>query len=289
MNTTWDPALYLDFDDHRSRPFHDLLARVDARDPRRVVDLGCGPGHLTSVLSARWPDARVTAFDSSAEMVAAARERGVEAERVDAQDWMPPPDTDVVISNAVLHWLPEHPDLLRRWLAALPAGAWLAMGVPASFGLPSHVLVRELLDQPRWRGRVDLHGEDAVLDPAGYAELFAAAGAAVDVWESTYVHRLTGDGPVLAWISSTALRPVRDALPAVDYWAFRAELAPRLRAAYPARADGSTWFPFRRIFAVARTSPERGPHRDSGPRTAAAVAVPGTRSLCDRSARRATG
>ena len=88
-------------------------------------------------------------------------------------------------------------------------------------------------------------------DPADYAELFAAQGADVDVWETTYLHRLSGPDPVLKWISGTALRPVRDALEPGDYEAFRAELAPRLRAAYPMRPDGSTWFPFRRIFAVA--------------------------------------
>jgi trans-aconitate 2-methyltransferase len=59
---------------------------------------------------------------------------------------------------------------------------------------------------------------------------------------------------VLDWISGTALRPVREALTPDNYAAFRAELAPRLRAAYPRRPDGTTWFPFRRIFAVARTA-----------------------------------
>ncbi len=252
--TVWDPALYLDFDDHRSRPFHDLLARVGATGPRRVVDLGCGPGHLTGLLSARWPDAAVAALDSSAEMVAAARGRGIAAELADVTDWAPAPDTDVVITNAVLQWVPEHPRLLPGWLAALPAGAWFALQVPANFGAPSHALVRELLAEPRWAGRVQLRGERAVPEPHEYAELLTAAGARADVWETTYLHPLTGDDPVLAWISSTALRPVRDALDAEEYAAFRAELAPRLRAAYPARPDGTTWFPFRRIFAVARTS-----------------------------------
>jgi trans-aconitate 2-methyltransferase len=251
--TVWDPALYLDFDDHRSRPFHDLLARVGATGPRRVVDLGCGPGHLTGLLSARWPDAAVTALDSSAEMVAAARERGIAAELADVADWAPAPDTDVVITNAVLQWVPEHPRLLPGWLAALPSAAWFALQVPGNFGAPSHALVRELLAEPRWAGRVELRGERAVPEPHEYAELLTAAGARADVWETTYLHPLTGADPVLAWISSTALRPVRDALDAEEYAAFRAELAPRLRAAYPARPDGTTWFPFRRIFAVART------------------------------------
>jgi trans-aconitate 2-methyltransferase len=253
VSTTWDPRLYLAFDDERARPFHDLLARIGAEAPRRVVDLGCGPGHLTRVLAARWRGAAVSALDSSAEMVAAARENGIDAERADLVGWTPPPDADVVVTNAVLHWVPQHLDLLPRWLAALPSGAWFALQVPGNFAAPSHALVAELLGEPRWAGRVGPRGGDASASPAAYADVLAAA-AHVDVWETTYLHRLTGPDPVLDWISSTTLRPVRDALPAQDYAAFRAELAPRLRAAYPAQPDGTTWFPFRRIFAVARTA-----------------------------------
>jgi len=75
----WDPEVYLTFADDRARPFYDLLSRVGAKQPRRVVDLGCGPGNLTLQLARRWPDTVVEAVDSSAEMVAAARERGVDA------------------------------------------------------------------------------------------------------------------------------------------------------------------------------------------------------------------
>jgi trans-aconitate 2-methyltransferase len=249
VTTTWDPTAYLAFDDHRARPFYDLLARVAARSPRRVVDLGCGPGNRTGTLAARWPDAAIEAVDSSAEMVAAARARGIDAHRVDVADWVPTPDTDVVVTNAVLHWVPGHRELLPRWVAALPAGAEFALQVPGNFGAPSHVLVRELAR--RWD--VVLRGDDTVATPAEYAALLAATGAEVDVWETTYLHRLTGSDPVLAWIGSTALRPVRDALDDAAYAAFTAELAPRLRSAYPAQPDGTTWFPFRRIFAVART------------------------------------
>ena len=248
MSTTWNPTAYLAFADHRGRPFHDLLARIGADAPRRVVDLGCGPGNLTTLLAARWPGAAVEALDSSAEMVEAARGRGIDARRADVAEWMPGPDTDVVISNAVLQWVPSHRELLPRWVTALPAGAELAMQVPGNFGAPSHVLVRDLAAE---RG-LDLRGDEAVAAPAEYAALLSATGAEADVWETTYLHRLTGPDPVLEWISSTALRPVRDALDPEAYSAFRTELAPRLRAAYPAQPDGTTWFPFRRIFAVAR-------------------------------------
>lgn len=111
MSTSWDPTLYRAFDDHRSRPFLDLLARVGEPDPglSRVVDAGCGPGHLTGLLADRWPTATVEAFDSSPDMVAAARAAGVDAAQVDVRDWTPPRDTGVLVSNAVLQWVPEHP------------------------------------------------------------------------------------------------------------------------------------------------------------------------------------
>ena len=66
----WDPAQYLKFADHRLRPAVDLLGRVDLDAPGEVYDLGAGAGNVTRLIKARWPEARVTGVDSSAEMLA---------------------------------------------------------------------------------------------------------------------------------------------------------------------------------------------------------------------------
>jgi trans-aconitate 2-methyltransferase len=188
----WDPQKYLSFSDQRDRPAHDLLARVGATRARRVVDLGCGAGNLTSLLTDRWPDAAVEATDESPEMVAAAQARGVAARQEDVRDWKPLPDSDVVLCNAVLQWVPEHVELLRRWLPLLPAGAWFAFQVPGNFESPSYVAIRELLAEPRWRDRVGgVLRPDSVLAPVGYADALADLGAEVDAWETTYVHALS--------------------------------------------------------------------------------------------------
>jgi trans-aconitate 2-methyltransferase len=250
---SWDPATYLRFDDHRARPFHDLLARVGAEAPRRVVDLGCGPGHLTGVLARRWPAAELDALDSAPEMVAEAQARGVPARLLDVRDWQPGPRDDVVVTNAVLQWVPEHPELLAGWLRRMPPGGWFALQVPGNFGAPSHASIRELLAESRWRDRVHLRDELTSRPPEDYADLLAPHAAHVDAWETTYLHRLTGPDPVLTWLSGTTLRPVRAALDDADWDRFRSALAPRLGAAYPTRPDGTTWLPFRRVFAVART------------------------------------
>ncbi|GAB3490340.1 trans-aconitate 2-methyltransferase [Amycolatopsis cihanbeyliensis] len=252
----WDPGKYLDYGDLRARPFHDLVGRIGARQPRRVADLGCGPGNLTAALARRWPGARIEAIDSSPEMVAAAREAGIPAEVGDVTEWRPATDTDVIICNAVLQWVPGHRELLRRWARGLPEGGWLAVQVPGNFAAPSHALIRELAARPEWvealRGVV--RTEDVVEEASAYAELLADEGCAVDAWETTYVQRLGGSDAVLEWIAGTALRPIMAALDPQRWQRFRAQLAGLLAEAYPPRADGTTWFPFRRVFAVARCS-----------------------------------
>jgi trans-aconitate 2-methyltransferase len=256
----WDPAVYLTYADERGRPFGELLARVGAVSPRRVVDLGCGPGTLTAGLATRWPEARVEGLDSSASMIAKAAEldSAVSFGVADVREWTPEPDTDVVLSNAVFQWVPEHVSLLRSWAAALPAGAWLAFGVPGNFDAPSHRLLRSVARSGRWRQRLAAaeFRSSPVLDAVGYASLLRSLGCAVDAWETTYVHVLpAGDvHPVLAWMSGTALRPVRAELDDAEWQAFAAELGAELAEAYPVGPAG-VLFPFRRIFVVAQVRP----------------------------------
>ena len=256
----WDPAVYLAYADERGRPFGELVSRVGAVSPRHVVDLGCGPGTLTQGLAARWPGARVEGLDSSASMIARAASGAVSFRVADVRDWRPAPDTDVVISNATLQWVPGHEELLRQWAAALPGGAWLAFGVPGNFDAPSHRLLRSVARSGAWRDRLAaVEFRDApVLDATGYASLLHSQGCAVDAWETTYVHVLpAGDvHPVLAWMSGTALRPVRAALGDAEWRSFAADLGAELTEAYPVGPAG-VLFPFRRIFAVAQT-PDRG-------------------------------
>jgi trans-aconitate 2-methyltransferase len=253
----WNPEVYLAFADHRGRPFFDLLSRVRAETPRRVVDLGCGPGNLTGTLRARWPHAVLEAWDGSAEMVQAARDRGIDAQLGDVRAWSPQRDTDVVVSNAVLQWVPDHARLLVRWAAQLSPGSWIAMQVPGNFEAPSHMAVRELAATPRWAESLEdipFRAGDVVDTPSGYAQLLTDHRCRVDAWETTYVHELTGENAVLEWITGTALTPVRSRLSEDDWQRFRRELIPLLDEAYPPRPDGRTFFRFRRIFVVAQVN-----------------------------------
>ena len=252
----WDPGQYQHFGDERSRPFFDLLARVAADNPGQVADLGCGPGTLTATLANRWPDADVRGIDSSPEMIEAARALPVpEGRRLsfalgDVRDWRPDGRVDVIVSNAVLQWVPDHFTVAARWAGFLRPGGWMAFQVPANYDQPSHAALRELAASDRWRallGGVPLNRQAA--DPAEYLDPLARAGLEVDAWETTYLHVLHGEDPVLDWYKGTGLRPVLAALQPDQAAEFLDEYRDRMSQAYPAASYG-TVFPFRRVFVV---------------------------------------
>jgi trans-aconitate 2-methyltransferase len=252
----WDPAQYRRFGDERARPFFELVGRVDAQRPWFVADLGCGPGELTATLADRWPQARVIGVDSSAAMIEAAKEGRTPGrlsfELGDVTEWEPGAPPDVLVANAVLQWLPGQLDVLARWAGLLASGGWLAVQAPGNFDQPGHVIMRELAASPRWRpllGDVVLTRQAA--DPAAYLDRLAEAGCRVDAWETTYLHVLEGENPVLEWYKGTGLRPVLDALGPGLAEEFAAEYGERMRAAYPPRPYG-TVLPFRRVFVVAQ-------------------------------------
>ncbi|SCK10382.1 methyltransferase domain-containing protein [Streptomyces sp. WMMB 322] len=145
----------------------------------------------------------------------------------------------------------------RTWTAVLPAGGVLAFQVPGNFDAPSHTLLLELRNSPRWRARLGAGARGgSVRSPAEHLAELEPLGCDVDAWETTYAQLLHGEDPVLDWVKGTALRPVLTLLaddPEAES-AFLAEYGQLLREAYPPLGGDparGTVFPFRRIFVVA--------------------------------------
>src|SRR3954466_10351974 len=129
MPTEWDAGTY----DRSSAPQQswaaDVLGRLEGIAPdATVLDVGCGTGRVTEALLELVPRGRVLAFDASPEMVELARERLGERAEVWHQDVLElelAEPVDAVVSNAVLHWVPDHDRLWPRLAAALRPGGRL--------------------------------------------------------------------------------------------------------------------------------------------------------------------
>lgn len=251
---SWNPEQYLKFADHRLRPALDLLARIPAENPETVIDLGCGPGNIIEWLKKRWGSARIIGVDSSEEMLEAARLRWPDMawEKADIGHWQPKSPASVIYSNAALQWLDHHPSLFARLYGGLARGGVLAVQMPRNFDQPSHVLMRQVaLDGP-WREVLAPHLRPSpVAGAEDYWRMLKPLGAEIDIWECDYLQPLSGEDAVLQWVSGTSLRPLLAVLDKERREAFVADFAARLRAAYPRENDGTTLFPFKRLFILA--------------------------------------
>ncbi|MFO1059655.1 MAG: methyltransferase domain-containing protein [Dongiaceae bacterium] len=255
---SWDPQQYVRFADHRLRPGLDLLARVPDLPPDPpgdgIWDLGCGSGALAPFLARRWPDRRVRGLDSSAEMLEAARRAvpEVDFEAGDIAGWQAPAPAALLYANAALQWLPDHRTLFPRLLAMLAPGGVLAVQMPHNHDSPSHQAMRAAAADGPWSARLGaVRAIQPVAEAAAYHRILAGA-AALDIWETEYLHVLTGPDPVVEWTKGTGLRPYLDRLEGAERQGFLAAYAARVAAAYPPEPDGRTLFPFRRLFIVAQ-------------------------------------
>jgi trans-aconitate 2-methyltransferase len=249
-------TLYRRFEDERTRPAMDLLARVGAAAPATVVDLGCGPGNSTELLVARWPAAEVTGVDNSPSMLEAARARlpAVRFVEADAAAWRAETPCDVIFANALLQWVLDHARLYPRLVDALAPQGWLAVQVPDNHAEPSHALMR---DAARAIGRADVvDGAESERAPIGtfddHWRWLAPICRRVDLWRTEYVHALEGPDAIIEWVRATGLRPFLARLSADEQARFLAHYRDGLSRAYPEHADGKALLRFPRLFVVAQ-------------------------------------
>lgn len=258
---SWSAAQYVAFEDERTRPARDLLAvlpPLELGGGGDLVDIGCGPGNSTELLAARFPRASVSGIDASPEMIAAARGRlpGMRFEVDRIEHWLAA-DTgpfDVILANAVLHWLPDHATLFPALLSKLTAGGALAVQMPDNLGEPAHRLMRGVAAAGPWAGKLAAVGmERASIAAAGqYYELLRASCRRVDVWRTTYYHVLAGGAAaIVEWFKGSGLRPFIAPLDGAERAEFLARYEAALAPAYPAMTDGTVLLPFPRLFIMA--------------------------------------
>lgn len=262
---TWSSRQYVLFEDERTRPVRDLLSAVAATPVRTAVDIGCGPGNSTSVLAARFPDAEVSGFDSSPDMIEAARKRlpNLRFEVADLKSWIEagpdvpgasaPEPIDVLLANAVLQWVPDHAAVFPALVHRLAPGGSLAVQVPDNLDERAQTLMREIARESPWRDKLAGAERDRVpIEPADwFYRLLRPHCERVDVWRTTYYHPLANAREIVEWFKSTGLRPFLGPLTPSEREEYLARYTARIADAYPPSHGDGVLLPFPRLFVVA--------------------------------------
>lgn len=256
----WDPQQYRRFAVERAQPFHDLLALIEPEGIARAVDLGCGPGELTSLAAERLGVEQMVGIDNSPSMLDKTAEHvspRVRFEFGDIGEWSSLADLDLVLAAASLQWVPDHRGVMARWAAALRPGGQIAIQVPANAAMPSHVVAREVAGRPPHR---DLFGPGGppidpvrahVLEPEEYAQVLYELGfRRQHVRLQVYPHLLPTTRHVVEWVRGTMLTRFEKRLDPDAFAAFVADYERELLAVLGDHAPH--FFPFRRILMWAR-------------------------------------
>jgi len=251
----WDAGQYLKFRNERTQPAFDLVSRIEIAEPVNVVDIGCGPGNSTSVLEQRWPDANISGFDSSPEMLDMARDssRKVNWFQADAANWEPDINYDVIFSNAALQWVPDHGEFLPRMIGCLNEGGVLAVQMPAHYNSQLHQSLLAVAKSPEWCDLTeDARSMLSMKSPAYYYDLLEPLLSKLELWETEYIHVMDSTRAIMEWFRGTGLRPFMEALSTQDKKEkFEQALYALYEAAYPLQNNSKVLLPFRRFFILA--------------------------------------
>jgi trans-aconitate 2-methyltransferase len=243
----WNPDQYHKFQAERSAPFDDLLKLVDMRPRLRVVDLGCGTGELTRRLADLLPDSDVLGLDKSAAMLARAdsvKRAGLTFELGEqaslSGSW------DLIVSNAALHWSPNHEALIPHLYGRLAAGGQIAVQVPSNHSHISHQLILQTAQEQPFQSILQgFEHHTSVLPIDQYAQILFGLGAEnIVVFEKVYIHVLEDADAIVEWVSGTALVPYFERLGEKKN-TFVDALRAKMRTALP---GSPVFYPFKRTF-----------------------------------------
>jgi trans-aconitate 2-methyltransferase len=200
----WSTDQYTRFHDERKQPFLDLSSLVERRPRMRVVDLGCGTGELTRELHERLAAEETVGIDNSETMLLKSGSFEGEMlrfERGDIEAFVADRPFDLVFSNAALHWVPDHEQLLIRLTNVLSVTGQLAVQMPANDDHASHRIAAEVAREFGIAARPDF-----VLPIDRYAELLHRLGyARQHVRLQVYGHLLPESGDVVEWVRGALL------------------------------------------------------------------------------------
>ncbi len=263
----WDAAQYLKFESERTQPSVDLTARLLLKNPKRILDIGCGPGNSTRLLKNKYPDAAVLGIDKSPEMIETARRNhpDIEFEVRDAGNDLKEigGGFDIVFSNAAIQWIPNHEKLIPEMMNLLNPCGFLAVQTPMNQNATVNEIIKDLRSKTEWQNKFTFSRVFYNLTPNQYYDILSKISSDFTIWETIYYHKMDSQEDILEWYRGTGLRPYLEQLTDEESEAFEKEIRTLLdteylnkNGDYSKQSDGTILMKFPRLFFTAQKREE---------------------------------
>ncbi len=255
MMADWQPGQYLKYRNERTQPAIDLVNRLSLVDPKRIIDIGCGPGNSTAILKERWPNAAVCGLDNSVNMLEKAKKEYANIDWLQMsveEDLSALGKFDLIFTNAALQWMPAHEALLPSLYGMLCDNGVLAAQVPCVKHLPVYANIQSMIGTDRWARYFEYPPVYPKHFPyAHYYDILCGLTDKIEIWQTDYIHILPNYDGIVEWYKGTGLRPFLDMLPNDALRAdFCEEYRQQIAKTYPIERDGRVLLPFTRIFFI---------------------------------------
>jgi trans-aconitate 2-methyltransferase len=253
---SWNAVEYANHSSNQYEWAKELIPKLKLAGTESLLDIGCGDGKVTALLSSYLPNGHVVGIDSSDEMIAHARQSFPHCHnsnltflRMDARDLTFREQFDVAFSSATLHWIIDHPTVLAGVYSSLDKNGRLVFQM-AGKGNAQDVLavVEELISEddckPYFKNFSFPYG---FYEPEEYTKWLCAAGfkpERVELFPRDMV--LQGKEGLAGWIRSVWL-PFTERVPEQLRESFINEIADRYLAAYPLDETGTVHIKMTRL------------------------------------------
>jgi len=252
----WNTELYLLFEDGRNKPIYDLISHIPLQNPKRIIDIGCGPGNSTIPLEKVFATAEIIGLDSSKNMIEQARKTntGITWILRDAGEDIADLGTfDLVFSNSVLHWLPDHQKLLPRLFKLLNPEGVIAVQIPYFFGTPIYEPLYALIKSDEWNSYFPVKQPTTYHDVGFYYDLLSAYFSVFDIWTTKHTHVLNSKEDILNWYKPTGFKAFLDQLNTKEKKnGFLSDLSQIIDDLYLPQKNGKYLLRFERLFLIAQ-------------------------------------
>ncbi|MDA3968929.1 methyltransferase domain-containing protein [Helicobacter ibis] len=249
----WKADKYLKFKEYRNLANIDLINAIKrhGNSYSSILDLGCGPGNSTTLLAQTFKDSKILALDNSQDMINKAKNLKLKNCTFELCDIDKNLNTtnkyNLIFTNASIHWIKNQTKLLKNITNMLEKNGIFAMQIPLDSKSIFHKSAKTLIK--KYNTKID-----RIFFSLPYAKYYdiLSKKCKVEMWESTYFHRLDDIDSILQWYEGSSLTSYTNKLEKDSQKDFLDELLKILSQKIKPQQNGDILLPFPRLFIISK-------------------------------------